>query len=162
MLFRSKGGKTVTVSVKDVPRKEVVSIQLKKIDKDTGRSAAQGAASLAGAQFTVKYYDGFYTAGNLPDKAKRSWVIRTKEKKSENGSIYYMASLGEEYKVSGDSFYYNGNKIVLPYGTLSVEESKAPTGYRLEGSYLQPAGSSNKTEGIYVAQIKDQDRKSVV
>ena len=30
-----KGGKTVTVSVKDVPRKEVVSIQLKNIYKDT-------------------------------------------------------------------------------------------------------------------------------
>lgn len=152
-----KPGETATVNVKDVPGSDSLSIRLEKLDKDTGRPASQGAATLAGAQFTVKYYDDFYTAGNLPEKAKRSWVIETKEKRSDDGSIHYAASLGDEYKVSGDSFYYDGGKAVLPYGTLSVEETKAPAGYRLAGSYLQPSNGGNKVEGIYVTQIKEKD-----
>ena len=49
----------------------------------------QGDATLEGAEFTVKYYDGYYTKDNLPSKATRTWVLKTK--KLSNGK--YVAGL---------------------------------------------------------------------
>ena len=40
-------------------------------------------------------------------------------------------------KVSGDSFYMQDGKAVLPLVTLTVEETKAPNGYLLDGAYMQ-------------------------
>lgn len=49
----------------------------------------------------------------------------------------------------------------LPLGTISVEETKAPNGYLLEDAWLQAEGSSEKIEGMYVAQIKDSNDGSI-
>ena len=65
---------TVTVNVSDTPINDPAAITISKIDAETGEKV-QGAASLAGAQFTLKYYDGLYTKTNLPKKATRTWVI---------------------------------------------------------------------------------------
>ena len=35
------------------------------------------SASLAGAEFTWKYYAGFYNKDNLPAEATRTWVTKT-------------------------------------------------------------------------------------
>ncbi len=152
-----RAGETAIVSVKDMPGYDSLSLQIEKIDNDAGGGVCQGAAALAGAQFTVKYYDGFYSSGNLPPKAKCSWVIEVRENRSDDGTVRYMTSLADEYKVSGNELFYDGNKSVLPYGTVSIEETKAPAGYRLENSYLQPSKGGDKVEGMYVAQIKDQN-----
>jgi len=64
-----------------------------------------------------------------------------------------MAALRDDCKVSGDDFYKLGNTAVLPLGTISIEETKAPEGYSLEGAYLQVSGSSTKITGKYVTQI---------
>lgn len=150
-----KAGDTTTVSVEDKPGNDPASIELQKIDKDSGNAVAQGAASLAGAQFTVKYYDGYYTKSDLPKTAKRTWVIETKEVTGTSGKKAYIAKLDDKYKVSGDAFYKTESReVTLPLGTLTVEETKAPEGYLLEGSYLQSASGGNKAEGIYISQIK--------
>ena len=142
---------TSTVSVTDTPVNDPVRISINKIDSATGE-AAQGGASLEGAEFTVKYYAGFYDAGNLPANATRTWVIKTKEITSGDKTAY-IARLADDYKVSGDDFYKLGNTAVLPLGTLSIEETKAPEGYKLDGAYLQVSGSSTKITGKYVTQI---------
>jgi uncharacterized surface anchored protein len=140
--------KTSTVRVTDRPTNDPIRITLSKIDQQTGE-ATQGGASLEGAEFTVKYYDGYYNSGNLPSNATRTWVIKTI--KSSSGK--YIAALRNEYKVSGDPFYTAGRTICVPLGTISVEETKAPTGYKLDGAYLQASGSSTKITGKYVAQV---------
>ena len=151
------GDQTTEVKVSDVPGNDPMAISLTKLDSETGESSPQGGASLAGAQFTINYYDGYYTEDNLPEEPTRTWVIETKELKNPNtGEIRYSAVLNNNYKVSGDDFYYlSGNTdATLPLGTITVEETKAPEGYLLEGAYLQANGSEEKIEGKYVSQIK--------
>lgn len=150
------GSQTSLVKVSDIPGNDPAAIEIKKIDQETGSLTTQGAASLEGAQFTVRYYDGYYTKGNLPEKATRTWVLETKKIKLSNGDVTYGCSLYPTYKVDGDDFYYtNGNTTpTLPLGTLTVEETKAPNGYNLDGAYLTAKGSTEKIEGIYVSQIK--------
>ena len=42
---------------------------------------------------------------------------------------------------------------MLPLGTLTVEETKAPDGYLLDGTYMQADGSEEQIKGLYVTQI---------
>lgn len=115
----------------------------------------QGDATLEGAEFTVKYYDGYYTKGNLPSKATRTWVLKTK--KLSNGK--YVASLLKQYLVEGsDELYEQDGTYVLPLGTISVEETKAPKGYLLKGNTLNVTDAATGTtstveDTTYVAQI---------
>ena len=146
--FTVTDGQNTALSVTDTPVNDPTLITLKKIDSVTGE-AAQGGASLEGAEFTVKYYAGFYNAANLPVNATRTWVIKT----VKIGGTY-VAGLNNTCKVSGDDFYKNTSGLaVLPLGTLSIEETKAPEGYKLDGAYLQAYGSSTKVTGKYVTQI---------
>lgn len=109
---------------KDYPQSDPISILLGKVDSETNKNKPQGSASLANAEFTVKYYKGLYDS----DPAKsgqtpaRSWVLKT----NANG----MTSLNDKLKVSGDAFYYASNgDPTLPVGTITIQESKAPNGY---------------------------------
>lgn len=110
--------------LKDYPQNDPVKILLGKIDKETNKNKPQGSASLEGAEFTVKYYKGLYDSdpaksGQVPT---RSWVLRT----DSDG----YCDLSDAYKISGDKFYYDSNNIiVLPIGTITIQETKAPTGY---------------------------------
>lgn len=145
-------GQTAVVKVQDAPLNDPAAIELNKIDADTGETV-QGAASLAGAEFTVKYYKGFYTEETLPSTATRTWVVATKAIKYSDGTIHYITVLHDNYKVSGDAFYTSSGLTTLPLGTITIEETKAPEGYLLDGAYLQAAGSTTKLSGKYVAQI---------
>lgn len=157
-------GGTVQVKVADNPGNDPAAIEISKIDQETGSLSTQGAASLEGAQFTLTHYGKYYTEEQIKsgeaDKdaeengvAKRTWVIQTKEKTTSSGEKRYHTALLKEYKVSGDDFYYSGGHETLPLGTLVVEETKAPNGYNMDGAYLTAAGSTDKVEGKYVAQI---------
>ncbi|MCB7558427.1 hypothetical protein LIY98_13635, partial [Tyzzerella nexilis] len=68
-------------------------------------------------------------------KATRTWTTKTVAEKDSDGTIHYVSRLADSYKVSGDSFYTQDGKNVLPLGTLTVEETKAPNGYLLDGAY---------------------------
>jgi len=149
--FTVTDGQNTALSVSDTPTNDPVGISINKIDSETG-DKVQGGASLENAEFTVKYYAGYYNAGNLPANATRTWVIKTK-KITSGDKTAYIARLADDYKVSGDDFYKHGNTAVLPLGTLSIEETKAPEGYKLDGAYLQASGSSTKITGKYVTQI---------
>ncbi|MSC54165.1 VaFE repeat-containing surface-anchored protein [[Eubacterium] rectale] len=149
--FTVTDGQNTALSVSDTPTNDPVGISINKVDSETG-DKVQGGASLENAEFTVKYYAGYYNAGNLPANATRTWVIKTK-KITSGDKTAYIARLADDYKVSGDDFYKLGNTAVLPLGTLSIEETKAPEGYKLDGAYLQASGSSTKITGKYVTQI---------
>lgn len=147
--FTVTDGQNTALSVSDTPTNDPVRISINKVDSETG-DKVQGGASLENAEFTVKYYAGYYNAGNLPANATRTWVIKTVKRPSGQ----YVAILNNDCKVSGDDFYTNASGTVcLPLGTISIEETKAPEGYSLEGAYLQVGGTGTKITGKYVAQI---------
>ena len=147
--FTVTDGQNTALSVSDIPTNDPVRISINKVDSETG-DKVQGGASLENAEFTVKYYAGYYNAGNLPANATRTWVIKTLKTAGGN----YMAVLNTNYKIAGDDFYTNAKGApVLPLGTISIEETKAPEGYNLDGAYLQVGGVGEKITGKYVAQI---------
>ena len=146
--FTVTDGQNTALSVSDTPTNDPVRISINKVDSETG-DKVQGGASLENAEFTVKYYAGYYNAGNLPANATRTWVIKT----VKIGGVY-VAGLNNTCKVSGDDFYTNAaGTAILPLGTISIEETKAPEGYNLEGAYLQVGGVGEKITGKYVTQI---------
>ena len=151
--LKVEAGKTATFTVSDTPKATDTLIELFKIDMETQKHNAQGDASLEGAEFTWKYYDGFYTKDNLPAEATRTWVTKTIAETDSEGAVHYVTRLADKYKVSGDSFYTQAGKNVLPLGTLTVEETKAPDGYLLDGAYMQADGSEEQIKGLYVTQI---------
>lgn len=130
---------------KDYPQSDPVSVVLGKVDKETNQNKPQGSASLAGAEFTVKYYKGLYDSdpaksGQIP---ARSWVLKT----DKDGD----ANLSKDYKVSGDDFYYNGNSDpTLPVGTITIQETKAPTGYFINNEvFVEKITSSGSAENVH-------------
>lgn len=128
----------------DYPQSDPVRILLGKIDKETNKNKPQGSASLAGAEFTVKYYKGLYDS----DPAKsgqtpaRSWVLKT----NKDG----YADLSNDYKVSGDEFFYMSNGLpTLPVGTITIQESKAPTGYFINNEvFVRKITTSGSVEDV--------------
>ena len=150
-----EAGKTATLNVSDIPKVTDTLIELFKIDMETQKDAPQGDASLESAEFTWKFYAGHYTADNLPSEPTRTWVTKTIAEKDSDGTIHYVSRLSDEYKISGDSFYTQDGKNVLPLGTLTVEETKAPNGYLLDGAYMQANGSEEQIKGMYLTQITE-------
>ena len=53
-------------------------------------------------------------------------------------------------------------KAVLPLGTLTVEETKAPNGYLLDGAYMQAGDKSEQIKGLYVTQITEDGDLAVL
>ena len=160
--LKVEAGKTATLNVSDVPKVTETLVDLFKIDMETGKATAQGNAALAGAEFTWHYYDGLYTKDNLPEKATRSWVTKTVAEKSSDRSIHYVTKLADIYKVSGDAFYTQNEKSVLPLGTLTVEETKAPDGYLMDGAYMQAGDSTEQIKGMYLTQITEDGELAVL
>ena len=150
-----KAGETATLKVSDTPKVTDTLIELFKIDMETQKDNPQGNASLAGAEFTWKYYVGFYNKDNLPAEATRTWVTKTIAETESDGTTHYITKLADAYKVSGDNFYMQDGKAVLPLGTLTVEETKAPNGYLLDGAYMQAGDKSEQIKGLYVTQITE-------
>lgn len=140
---------------KDYPQSDPVSVVLGKVDKETNKNKPQGSASLAGAEFTVKYYKGLYDS----DPAKsgqtpaRSWVLKT----NENGFCGLRAS----DKVSGDDFFYDSNKnTTLPVGTITIQESKAPVGYFINNEVfvrkITTSGNAERVETFNMPTVNEK------
>ena len=150
-----KVGETTTLKVSDTPKVTDTLVELFKIDMETSKATPQGNASLEGAEFVWKYYDGYYTKDNLPSEPTRTWTTKTIAEKDSKNEVHYITRLADSYKVSGDSFYTQNGTICLPLGTITVEEKAAPNGYLLEGAYMQAAGSFEQIKGVYVSQITE-------
>jgi hypothetical protein len=138
-------GQTVTVTVTNVAQGDPVSILLRKRDAERGTNEPQGGGTMAGAQFVIKFYKGLFTAGELSGKAPaRSWVVQT----DEDG----FAMLHPDYLVSGDALYYDssGRIPTLPLGTVTVQETKPPTGYLINAElYIRHITSEGSAEPVY-------------
>lgn len=124
----------------DYPQADPVGILLGKIDKETNKNKPQGSASLADAEFTVKYYKGLYDEdpAKLGQTPARSWVLKT-----DNDGFTYLDS---DYKVSGDDFYMFGNIATIPVGTITIQETKSPTGYFVNNEVFVRKIEANGTD----------------
>lgn len=134
------GGSTADASIAETPRYGVPDILIRKQDSTTGTATPQGDASLEGAEFTASFYPAGTEAGSA--KPERSWVLRT----DSDGYV----RMDDAHKVSGDSWYKLGDgTVVLPLGTLVLEETKAPVGYELPkdatATFTISADSSSST-----------------
>ena len=117
--------KTKNIDVYDNPISDPIGLMIQKIDSRTG----QANPSLAGAEFTVKFYAGQYADGIDPAsqgvQPTRTWILRT----DSDGYIF----LFDQYKVSGD----NGtNNPTLPIGTITAEETRSPNGYKINSEVI--------------------------
>ena len=129
-----KAAETVLVNegeggvVPEEPTGDPQAVVLRKLDAKTGKNVPQGDMSLEGAEVTMRYYKGTYTKEQLlsedAPQPERTWVFKT----DKDG----VALLREDYKVSGDDLYIVDGKAYLPLGTVSIQETKAPTGYELD------------------------------
>ncbi len=155
-------GETATLQVGDTPKVTNIEIELLKLDMETSKGIPQGKATLEGAEFIWKYYDGYYTRNNLPSTPTRTWTTRTKAEKGNDGTNHYITRLSDSYKVSGDSFYTQNDVICLPLGTITVEEKSAPNGYLLDGAYLHVNGTSEQVTGVYVAQVTENGERAIL
>lgn len=136
-------GSTTTASISDAPQNALINLIGQKIDAETKTPYPLGSATLEGALFRVSYFDqekqaprdildgssanpsSQKTAKQSMDylgTPKRTWVFKT----DETGGLAF----DENHFVEGDEFYYDTNHaIVLPLGTVLVEEIQPPTGY---------------------------------
>lgn len=156
------GGQTATVNVTDAPQNDPADMLIAKVDSETGKASPLGAGTLAGAEFTVKYYDGFYTQENLPEKATRTWVLKTDSK--GRTSLLGAQNKPDTYFVSGDSLYTSTDGYAtLPIGTVSVQETKAPQGYLLTDStvHVQQVTSNSATERVTTFVEPSEDAPTV-
>lgn len=147
-----KAEQTSTVKVSDIPQNNPMALILQKFDQETDSTTPQGNASLANAEFTIK----FYTEQSDKDPAAngkkpvRTWVMKT----DASGEMHFT----KDYFVSGDDFYYASDKktVCLPLGTVTVQETKAPTGYFVnETVFVQKISGSGDKETISVYNASD-------
>ncbi|MGF6991339.1 hypothetical protein M2150_002614 [Lachnospiraceae bacterium PM6-15] len=137
--------KTVTVEIKNVPGNDPIGMLLGKIDAGTNKDKPQGTAKLIDGEFTVKYYDVLLSdaekdvdPGTKGYEPKRTWIFKT----NENG----FANLHGAYQIGGDALYLSNGMPTVPFGTLTVQETKAPLGYLLKDK-------EGKTPGVHVRRI---------
>lgn len=139
-----KAGETTTYGsngeLVDLPQSDPVGILLGKVDKKTNQNKPSGSGSLEGAEFTVKFFAG--ENPNTNGSPTRRWVLRT----DKDGFTY----LSDQYKVSGDDFYKDSKGIVvLPIGTVTIQETKAPQGYYINNEvFVRKITSSGTVESV--------------
>lgn len=141
----------------DYPQSDPVRVVLGKVDKETNKNKPQGSASLADAEFTVKYYKGLYDedpakSGQTP---ARSWVLKT----NGEGKTAFVDSL----KVSGDEFYKNSSGYTtLPIGTITIQETKAPKGYFINNEvFVRQITPSGNAEGVETFNMPTVNEKVI-
>lgn len=145
---------TETANSNEKPKNDPIGIEIVKNDAET-LGEPQGDATLEDAEFTVKYYNKEYDKDNLPSKATRTWVLKTKKQASGK----YIAGLAKSFlKEGSDELYYDDENPCLPLGTISIEETKAPKGYLLKGYKLTVTDTAtgkvtSVTDGKFVAKI---------
>lgn len=140
----------------DVPLNDPLGIVINKINAD-----GTTTSDLSGAEYTIKYYPKQYnTVAEIQadSEAKATtWVIKTV--KSASG---YFASLDDAHIVSdvSDSAKFgknNAGRYIIPLGTITVEETKAPTGFTKEGAVVSSAATLTGTNNVYLFNLVDKD-----
>ena len=144
----------------DVPLNDPLGIVINKINAD-----GTTTADLSGAEYTIKYYTKQYnTVAEIKADSEAkptTWVIKTV--KNANGN--YHAVLDDAHIVStvSDSAKFGKNaagRYIIPLGTITVEETKAPTGFTKDGAVVSSAATGatlTGTNNVYLFNLVDKD-----
>ena len=118
--LKVEAGKTATLNVSDTPKVTDTLIELFKIDMETQKDNPQGNASLAGAEFTWKYYTGFYNKDNLPGIGRGllanpalAWEYRQGKKLSPDEIIEKVGQLHAEVYSTYEELLQGGETQLL-------------------------------------------------
>lgn len=116
---------TTTVNSKDEPQFDPINIMLQKVATD-GSYLNDG--DMSNAEFTIRYYD------SISDDVSQLTPVRTWKLKTINRNGRYTAALRNSNILDdSDEFFRNEqNIIVIPRGTITVQETKAPKGYKVD------------------------------
>ena len=150
-------GKSAVIHTEDKPLSDPAGIVINKIDATTGEPV-ETDASAAGAQFTIKYYavEGDYkTVAELEQAsggATRTWILETQEL-TAGGKTIITANLTPKYLVSGsDELYMDAGIASIPAGYITIEETKAPSGYSLTGKTIRNE-KGEISDGVVVTKV---------
>lgn len=144
----SKETKTVTVKAgtaktsvtfKNPPQSDPVVILVKKTNGN--------GKAIAGAEFTVKFYKGYFTKKEIEsDKAKSAFKRYWTFKSDDKGRVKFT----KDYLVaSNNDFYYLNGLPTLPLGTITIQETKAPAGYVKDNTlYVQQITSNSSLTSV--------------
>ena len=121
----SGGYALLGATISNIPKNDPIGIQIQKKNAVTGTTT-----NMAGAEFTLKFYKGYYdSADELAGlEPERKWVLAT--------NSVGKTALDENYRSPnsdyGEPFYVDENgDNTLPLGTLSIQETKAPDGFKV-------------------------------
>lgn len=139
----------------DAPINDPAYITLTKVDSE----GKENAASLEGAEFTVNYYD---TLGSIDGRnATRTWVISTKAEVYGENTIY-RAVLDDAHLISGTLFKDANGNAIIPLGTITIQETKAPNNYTTDGGYLKANGEQFSANDKMTFQIVNENSMAVI
>lgn len=155
-------------AVSDPAKLNPIDIFLQKKDAQSGSGQPQGGASLGDAHYRINYYDIENASSDaLAQRTPRaSWVVRTDDTGSfslanAEGSFTHVDASGKQtelpYKVSGPDFYkLRDGRLSMPLGTYTVQEVKAPEGYRLDDTlhvrHITDDGGTTETVNSFNAE----------
>ena len=138
--------KDQTFNVTDEPGGDPFVMSMAKVPLNGGTG---NYPSTAGAEFTVKYYDGFYSSkAELPSTPKYTWTYVSKPytgtKLSKETSIVSFRNVDYlKADSSRDGLMISDTGMVdIPYGTITIEETKSPASYLLNPSYVDADGNA--------------------
>ena len=123
----TNGGFVVlSATISDTPLNDPINILVRKKDAVTGQYT-----NMENAEFTVKYYSGYYYSENelVGKSPERKWILKT----DSDGYTH----LDESYRADsdyGEPFYITSAENpnpAMPLGTVTIQETKAPTGYKI-------------------------------
>lgn len=141
------------LEVEDRPGNDPAGIEITKIWNGPETSTIP---TLEGTQFTVNYYDDLtMTEADLESATPtRTWVLEVKYVESIDK---YMTALTDTYLVKdlSDEFYRDETgQPILPYGTITIQETKTAADYTFDGYLTDIDGNTVSTDSeIYMTTI---------
>ncbi|MCL2588313.1 MAG: VaFE repeat-containing surface-anchored protein, partial [Oscillospiraceae bacterium] len=116
---------TQRVTSPQPPRHTPPMFQLRKLDSDG--VSPQGSATLADAQYTLRWFPGVAFGQNPTGTPAMTLVYQT----DANGRIDFT---NPAHLASGTPLFTADGRILFPLGAITLEETLAPTGYLIDST----------------------------
>lgn len=171
-------GNATVYNAADIPKSNPVELLIQKLDMETGQAKPQGSASLEGAEYTVRYFGvaaepgmtesqmESAVSGKAPARIEgkdAEWVFRTDAEgriRMDEPDTYMISDR------SAELYRDSSGRPTFPIGIISVQETKAPEGYELDGKTYYAAivenGSVETLETLRVFNGSNAMREQVV